>query len=125
MKNMSIPVAQMVESIVGCKWSLRVLSLIRDGVNRPGQMQRATPGMSTKVLNERLHKLVRFGIVTRTVLPVIPPHVEYTFTPFGMRFSRLLRQIERLQETVGPADPAESAPPRRARRTPRRRAPLA
>ncbi len=90
-------VAAMVESIVGCKWSLIVLELARQGVNRPGAMERAVPGLTAKVLNERLRKMIRFGIFERRVFPVIPPHVEYRFTPFGRKFLRLLRAIERLQ----------------------------
>lgn len=34
-----------VESIVGCKWSLIVLQMLREGVNRPGAMERAVPGL--------------------------------------------------------------------------------
>ena len=49
----------MVEDIIGCKWSLRVLGLIEQGVDRPGAMQRAVTGLSAKVLNERLRKRVR------------------------------------------------------------------
>ena len=44
----------MVENIVGCKWSLTVLSLVRAGVHRPGAMEHAVEGLSAKVLNERL-----------------------------------------------------------------------
>lgn len=38
-------VAHMVESIIGCKWSLQVLSLIRQGVCRPGAMTCAIDGL--------------------------------------------------------------------------------
>ena len=63
---MSSPsVHQMVESIIGCKWSLTVLSLVRKGVRRPGEMEHAIDGLSGKVLNERLTKLVRFGILDK------------------------------------------------------------
>ncbi len=96
----TLPVNAMVESIIGCKWSLRVMELIRNEVNRPGEMQRRTPGLSTKVLNERLNKLMRFGILEKTIYPVTPPHVEYKLTPFGRKFSSLLDQIERLQKEI-------------------------
>ena len=93
-------VAEMVESIVGCKWSLRVMQLIRNGVYRPGEMQRQTPGLSTKVLNERLTRLQRFGIAEKEVFPVTPPHVEYRFTPFGDKFLGIIDSIENLQNEL-------------------------
>ncbi len=50
--------ARMVETIFGCKWSLTVYRLLADGVIRPGQMVRQVEGLSTKVLNECLRKIV-------------------------------------------------------------------
>jgi DNA-binding HxlR family transcriptional regulator len=90
----------MVEDIVGCKWSLVVLDLVRRGVSRPGAMQRSVAGLTAKVLNERLRKLIRYGIVEREVFAEVPPHVEYRLTPFGMRFSGVLEQIEKLQNSL-------------------------
>ncbi|MEO7414497.1 MAG: winged helix-turn-helix transcriptional regulator [Opitutaceae bacterium] len=90
----------MVESIVGCKWSLVVLQLVRDGVNRPGAMERTVPGLTAKVLNERLRKMLRFGILAKKIFPVTPPHVEYRFTPFGKKFVGLLRGVEKLQREL-------------------------
>lgn len=89
-------VHRMVEDVVGCKWSTQVLQLVRQGVRRPGSMRQAVPGLTAKVLSERLHKLRRFGIVERVVYPEVPPHVEYKLTPFGRQFAGLLDAIERL-----------------------------
>jgi len=89
-------VARMVEDIVGCKWSLTVLGLIADGVRRPGAMQRRVAGLTAKVLNERLRKLLRFGIIEREVFAEVPPRVEYRLTPFGRRFDGVLREIAAL-----------------------------
>lgn len=87
-----------VENTLGCKWMLRVLQLIRTDVNRPGAMTRATEGLTTKVLNERLSALVEFGIVEKIAYPEIPPRVEYKLTAFGSRFVRLLDLIDELEE---------------------------
>ena len=96
-----IPVAAMVESIVGCKWSVRLLQLCADGHTRPSALLRASPGLSAKVMNERLRKMIRFGILRRTVLGEKPPvEVEYRLTPFGRRFLRILGEVRRLQEAV-------------------------
>ena len=93
-------VARMVEDIVGCKWSLAVLGVVRDGVCRPGAMEHAIDGLSKKVLNERLNKLVRFGILERQAYPELPPRVEYRFTPFGDRFRSVLDGIDALQREI-------------------------
>jgi DNA-binding HxlR family transcriptional regulator len=90
--------ARMVEDVVGCKWSLTVLGLVAGGVSRPGAMQRRVPGLTAKVLNERLRKLLRFGIIERHVFAEVPPRVEYTLTDFGRRFDGVLREIEKLDE---------------------------
>jgi DNA-binding HxlR family transcriptional regulator len=90
----------MVEDVVGCKWSLCVLQLVKRGVNRPGAMQRSYRGLTTKVLNERLKKLTRFGILSRQVYAEVPPRVEYRLTPFGRRFARLLDAVESLEDAL-------------------------
>lgn len=88
--------ARMVESIVGCKWSLHVLGEIRRGVRRPGALERSAEGLSRKVLTQRLDKMVRFGVLQKRSFPVIPPRVEYHLTAFGRRFVRILDAIRRL-----------------------------
>jgi len=93
-------VAAMVESCVGCKWTLHVLGQIRNGVRRPGALVRSAPGLTTKVLNERLRKLVRFDVLRRVSYPEIPPRVEYELTPLGKRFVKLLDGIDALQREV-------------------------
>jgi len=86
----------MVEDIVGCKWSLTVLSLVADGVSRPGTMRKRVAGLTAKVLNERLQKLLRFGIIEREIFAEVPPRVEYRLTAFGKRFNGVLEQIAAL-----------------------------
>jgi len=91
-------VAAMVESIIGCKWSLHVLDQVRRGTNRPGAMVRQSKGLTTKVLNERLNKMLRFDILEKVSYPEVPPRVEYTLTDFGRRFVGVLDAIAKLQE---------------------------
>lgn len=95
-----ISAARMVEDVVGCKWSLAVLGLVRSGVRRPGAMEHAIPGLSKKVLNERLRKLVRFGVLERVAYPEVPPRVEYRLTPFGEKFAGLMDGVEKLQREL-------------------------
>ncbi len=96
-----VPVASMVESIVGCKWSIRLLQLCAEGNHRPSALLRACTGLSAKVMNERLRKMTRFGIMHRTVHGEKPPvEVEYRLTPFGRRFMGILDEVQRLQQAV-------------------------
>ncbi|HZS34354.1 MAG TPA: winged helix-turn-helix transcriptional regulator [Methylomirabilota bacterium] len=110
-----IPVSGMVESIVGCKWSVRLLQLCAEGPRRPSAFRRECPGLSAKVLNERLRKMIRFGILERTVFGDKPPvEVQYRLTPFGSRFVQILAEVRRLQEDVERGALAAGPPPGRA-----------
>jgi DNA-binding HxlR family transcriptional regulator len=90
-------VATVVEDVVGCKWTLHILERIRQGVVRPGALQRSAAGLSTKVMNQRLRKLVRYGVLEKHTYPGRILHVEYRLTPFGERITAILEQIETLQ----------------------------
>lgn len=86
----------MMEDVIGCKWSLHVIALVRGGVNRPGAMERSIEGLTAKVLNERLRKLMRYGILEKSSFAELPPRVEYRLTDFGRRFAGVVDSIEAL-----------------------------
>ncbi len=90
----------MVETIYGCKWSLTVYSLLRNGINRPGEMVRSVEGLSTKVLNQCLRKNVDFGILDKKTYNETPPRVEYFVTSFGANFLKILDKIEELNAQI-------------------------
>jgi DNA-binding HxlR family transcriptional regulator len=90
-------VAEAVEVVFGCKWSLRILALIRRGVCRPGAIERELAGLTTKVQNYYFRRMINLGILEKIVYPAVPPHVEYHLTNFGQRFVPILDSIEQLQ----------------------------
>ncbi len=90
-------VQEIFEKCLGCKWTLHVLAKIREGIFRPGQLERTAEGLTTKVLNERLTKLVNFGVLQKHSFPEIPPRVEYRLTEFGEEFVSIVDQINELQ----------------------------
>ena len=92
--------ARMVETIYGCKWSLTVYQLLANGINRPGEMVRSVEGLTTKVLNECLRRNARFGILERVSYNEVPPRVEYKVTRFGIKFIRILDELEKLQGEI-------------------------
>ncbi|MFT4763071.1 MAG: DNA-binding HxlR family transcriptional regulator [Oleispira sp.] len=92
--------ARMVETIVGCKWSLTVYQLLANGINRPGEMVRSVEGLTTKVLNQCLSRNMEFGILDKRIFDELPPRVEYAVTSFGQKFIKVLDQIESLQQEI-------------------------
>ena len=99
------------EDVVGCKWSAAVIAAVSQGVQRPGALERFIPGISTKVLNERLRRLVSFGLLSRKEFEGLPPRVDYSLTPTGRRLARTLKQLRDMN--LGHA-PAEDRPASRA-----------
>ncbi len=87
-----------LEDVVGSRWSSAVVGAIRRGVNRPGQLRRYIPGISTKVLNERLTKLTSYGLAVKDDLSDSVLHVEYTLTPIGEKLATLIEQLHSLDE---------------------------
>jgi DNA-binding HxlR family transcriptional regulator len=90
----------LVEDVIGCRWSFSVLRAVNSGVCRPGQLERHIEGISTKVLTDRLRVFTRAGIFERVVFPEIPPRVEYRLSPFGKKFTKLLKEVEKLQKEL-------------------------
>lgn len=87
-----------LEDVVGCKWSAAVLAAIGRGVTRPGQLERFIPGISTKVLTERLRKLLNYELITRHEFPGKVLRVEYRLTPTGRKLVGILEQLRELDE---------------------------
>lgn len=101
-------VAEVVEAVFGCKWSLRILGLIRSGTCRPGAIERQLDGLTTKVQNHYFRRMVSLGILEKIVYPEVPPHVEYRLTAFGEQFMPILDAIEALQKKLEEQNSVES-----------------
>ncbi len=86
-----------LEDVLGCKWSAAVVAALGRGVVRPGELERFIPGISTKVLNERLRKLLAYDLVTRTEIPGPGLHVEYRLTSVGQRLAGVVEQLRALE----------------------------
>lgn len=90
----------MLETLVGCKWSMTVYTLLAHDINRPGEMVRSVEGLTTKVLNDCLRKNVEFGILERIAYNEVPPRVEYALTSRGQKMMRILDELEHLQREL-------------------------
>jgi DNA-binding HxlR family transcriptional regulator len=70
--------------VVGGKWKMPILWRLKDRVWRYGELRRDLKRISHKMLTQQLRELERAGLLTRTVHPVVPPHVEYGITSLGL-----------------------------------------
>lgn len=93
-----------LEQVVGCKWSVSVLLKIREGVCRPGALEREIEGISAKVLAERLRKLSGYKLIEKHVFREVPLRTEYSLTPAGEKLVGILAQIHQLDQELGSGD---------------------
>nr|WP_127530056.1 helix-turn-helix domain-containing protein [Paenibacillus kobensis] len=69
--------------ILDGKWMLLLLFELFNGNRRFGELRRKLQPISPKTLTDRLRLLEDKGIVTRTLFPGVPLHVEYDLTESG------------------------------------------
>jgi DNA-binding HxlR family transcriptional regulator len=75
------------------KWTCLVVYALLNGPLRHGQLRRTIDGISQKMLTQTLRSMEADGLVKRTVVDVIPPHVEYSLTELGQTLTEPLVAI--------------------------------
>ena len=65
------------------KWNVMVIRRLKGKSMRPSELRRDIGDISAKVLTQTLREMESYGLVERTVFPVIPPKVEYSLTELG------------------------------------------
>ena len=65
------------------KWNVMVIRRLNGKSMRPSELRRNIGDISAKVLTQTLREMESYGLVERTVFPVIPPKVEYSLTELG------------------------------------------
>jgi DNA-binding HxlR family transcriptional regulator len=88
------PVRDVLDQISG-KWSTLLVMVLATRPHRFGELRRAVPDISQRMLTQTLRDLQRDGLISRTVFPTLPPSVEYRLTPLGRSFLRPLIGIVR------------------------------
>ncbi|MBI1385585.1 MAG: transcriptional regulator [Rhizobiales bacterium] len=82
-------------SIIGGAWAPNVIWNLRGGPRRFSELKADIPGISPKVLTQRLRDLEAHGVIERRVMPTSPPSVEYALNDLG---ERLVPAIEAIAE---------------------------
>ncbi len=80
-------------SLMGKRWKPAILWKMTEGIYRFGEMKRAIPQISEKMLTQHLRELETDGLITRTIYSEMPPRVEYALTKLGSSLQPILEQL--------------------------------
>jgi Predicted transcriptional regulators len=87
------PATSAVLEMLSRRWTADVLLVLGRGEARFRDLVRAVPGVSRRVLTERLRELADAGLVTRRVAVGPPTRIGYALTPRGAGLARALAPI--------------------------------
>ncbi|KRM58054.1 HxlR family transcriptional regulator [Secundilactobacillus malefermentans DSM 5705 = KCTC 3548] len=89
MKTYHIGVEATLE-VIGGKWKPIILCHLGNGPMRTGELRRAIPQITQKMLTQQLRELEENQIISRKVYQQVPPKVVYELTDYGRTLGDLL-----------------------------------
>lgn len=93
--------------LIGKRWTGAILIALTDGPSRFGELAKAVPGISDRLLSQRLRELEESGLVQRTVEEGTPVRVSYALTEKGAALKPAIHELRdwaRQWEHGAPAD---------------------
>ena len=72
---------------MGGRWKPLIIYNLVAGAKRYGELKKAIPGVTDKMLIQNLKELEADQLISRLARPFIPPHVEYSLTDCGQALS--------------------------------------
>jgi DNA-binding HxlR family transcriptional regulator len=93
--------------LIGKRWSGAILLVLMEGPQRFADLVRAVPGLSDRLLSQRLRELEEAGLVDRTVEAGQPVRVTYELTSMG---SDLRPALDGLQDWAQRWNAADQLP---------------
>ena len=100
------PLFHHAAELVGKRWTAAILYSLFHGLNRFTDLVNAIPGVSNRMLSERLKELELAGILERHVYAETPVRIEYLMTEKGLALRTVLMTLNNWAITWGdtPAD---------------------
>lgn len=103
----SCPMDALLRVLMG-PWTTYILWILRqNGELRFGALKRAVPGISSRVLTQRLRTLEEAGIILRRYEPTIPPKVTYHLSERGRELGAVLDDLNDIARRWGLAGDAD------------------
>jgi DNA-binding HxlR family transcriptional regulator len=85
--------------LIGRRWTGAILRALLADICRFNELAAAVPGLSDRMLAERLRELESEGLVVRRVIPSSPVRVEYSLTEKGRALESVVRAVAGWAET--------------------------
>lgn len=83
------------QKVLTGKWSMYIMYLLTDGPVRFNELQRRMPEeMTHTTLSRQLKTLEQEGLIIRREYNQIPPKVEYSLSPLGEKFRKVLAELK-------------------------------
>ena len=79
--------------LIGRRWTGAILFVLLKETCRFATLRDAIPGITDRMLSERLQELEEEGLVVRTVVPETPVRVEYSLTKKGRELAAAIDAI--------------------------------
>lgn len=86
---------QQAVELIGRRWSGAIVRALLAGSVRFSDILARVPGLSDRLLAERLRQLEAAGIVTRAVYPETPVRIEYGLTEKGRELEAIVFALDR------------------------------
>lgn len=96
--------------LIGRRWTGAIIRAMRSGRSRFSDIGAAIPGLSDRLLSERLKELEAEGIVVRTVVPDTPVRIDYHLTDKGNDLQAVIDEIAGWAYRWPVADAPETSP---------------
>lgn len=94
--------------LIGRRWTGAIIFLLLKQPCRFATLRDAIPGITDRMLSERLHELEEEGLVDRNVVPDTPVRVEYSLTKKGKELAHAIDAISGWAEKWMPPPGARS-----------------
>lgn len=105
------PRFQRAVELIGGRWSGAIIRALLGGVTRFSDLSATIPGISDRMLSERLKELEAEGLVERTVYPDIPVRIEYLPTEKGRSLGSVMESISHWADSWIQLEQAETKEP--------------
>ncbi len=92
-KNYLCTLDYAIELIKG-KWKALIICHLNDSSCRFLELQKRLPGISQKVLAEKLGELVSDKLLLKNVLSHTPPNVQYKLSEEGFKLLQIIKLLE-------------------------------